>query len=80
VSARSAADREAQFGASECSLTMRPTVPSYPHARRFDIFMRSEDVLYLGNFVVERAAKRQIVEGSRAVLRHEGDSVVAMVS
>ena len=47
----------------------------------FNTFTRSEmDVLYLGNFVVERAAKRKIVEDSRFVLRHEGDSVVAMVS
>lgn len=35
---------------------------------------------YLGNFVVARAAKRKIVEDSRFVLRHEGNSVVAMVS
>jgi carbamoyltransferase len=47
----------------------------------FNTFTRSEmDVLYLGNFVIERAAKRKLVEDSKFVLRHEGDSVVAMVS
>ena len=47
----------------------------------FNTFTRSEmDVLYLGNFIVEREAKRKIVEDSRFVLRHEGDSVVEMVS
>jgi carbamoyltransferase len=47
----------------------------------FNTFTRSEmDVLYLGNFVVERAAKRKIVEDTRFILRHEGDSVIEMVS
>jgi carbamoyltransferase len=47
----------------------------------FNTFTRSEmDVLYLGNFIVEREAKRKLVEDSRFVLRHEGDSVVEMVS
>lgn len=47
----------------------------------FNTFTRSEmDVLYLGNFVVERDAKRKIVEDARFVLRHEGDSVIEMVS
>jgi carbamoyltransferase len=50
-------------------------------ANAFNTFSRSEmDVLYLGNFVVEKEAKRKIVEDSRFVLRHEGDSVVGMVS
>ncbi len=50
-------------------------------ANAFNTFSRSEmDVLYLGNFVVERAAKRKIVEDERFVLRHHGDSVVQMVS
>jgi carbamoyltransferase len=47
----------------------------------FNTFTRSEmDVLYLGNFVIERAAKRKLVEDRKFVLRHEGDSVVEMVS
>ncbi len=47
----------------------------------FNTFTRSEmDVLYLGNFVVERSAKRKLVEDAKFLLRHEGDSVVAMVS
>ncbi|MEY4948055.1 MAG: hypothetical protein RL698_266 [Pseudomonadota bacterium] len=47
----------------------------------FNTFTRSEmDVLYLGNFIVERAAKRKLVEDKKFILRHEGDSVVEMVS
>jgi carbamoyltransferase len=47
----------------------------------FNTFTRSEmDVLYVGNFIIEREAKRKIVEDSRFVLRHEGDSVIEMVS
>ncbi len=47
----------------------------------FNTFTRSEmDVLYLGNFVVGSAAKRKIVDDRRFVLRHEGDSVLQMVS
>jgi len=50
-------------------------------ANAFNTFTRSEmDVLYLGNFVVEKEAKKKIVEDSRFVLRHSGDSVVGMVS
>lgn len=50
-------------------------------ANAFNTFTRSEmDVLYLGNFVIEKDAKKKIVEDSRFVLRHEGDSVVGMVS
>ncbi|MBM4270053.1 MAG: carbamoyltransferase [Deltaproteobacteria bacterium] len=50
-------------------------------ANAFNTFTRSEmDVLYLGNFVVERAAKKKIVEDHRFTLRHEGDSVLSMVS
>lgn len=50
-------------------------------ANAFNTFTRSEmDVLYLGNFVVEKEAKKKIVEDSRFVLRHQGDSVVGMVS
>ncbi len=50
-------------------------------ANAFNTFSRSEmDVLYLGNFVVEREAKRKIIEDARFVLRHQGDSVVQMVS
>jgi hypothetical protein len=38
------------------------------------------DVLYLQNFVVEREAKRKLVDDRKFVLRHEGDSVIEMVS
>lgn len=50
-------------------------------ANAFNTFSRSEmDVLYLGNFVVQREAKKKIVQDEKFVLRHEGDSVLGMVS
>jgi carbamoyltransferase len=61
------------------NLKGEPIVESPRNA--FDTFTRSEmDVLYLGNFVVERAAKRKLAGSEALLLRHEGDSVVAMVS
>jgi len=61
------------------NLKGEPIVESPRNA--FNTFTRSEmDVLYLGNFVVERAAKRKLPEREPFVLRHEGDSVVAMLS
>ena len=49
-------------------------------AQAFNTFSRSEmDVLYLGNFVIDKSAKR-IIDSTPFMLRHEGDRVVEMVS
>ncbi len=49
-------------------------------AQAFNTFSRSEmDVLYLGNYVVDKAAKK-IIDSTPFMLRHEGDRIVEMVS
>jgi carbamoyltransferase len=49
-------------------------------AQAFNTFSRSEmDVLFLGNYVVEKDAKK-ILDSTPFMLRHEGDRVFEMVS
>jgi carbamoyltransferase len=49
-------------------------------AQAFNTFSRSEmDVLYLGNYIVEKDAKK-IIDSTPFMLRHEGDRVAEMVS
>ncbi len=49
-------------------------------AQAFNTFSRSEmDVLYLGNYIIEKDAKR-IIDSTPFMLRHEGDRIVEMVS
>jgi carbamoyltransferase len=49
-------------------------------AQAFNTFSRSEmDVLYLGNYIVEKGAKK-ILDSTPFMLRHEGDRVFEMVS
>ena len=49
-------------------------------AQAFNTFSRSEmDVLYLRNYVVDKAAKK-IIDSTPFMLRHEGDRVAEMVS
>ncbi|MFT7462187.1 MAG: carbamoyltransferase [Pseudohongiellaceae bacterium] len=49
-------------------------------AQAFNTFSRSEmDVLYLGNYIVVKEAKK-IIDSTPFMLRHEGDRVAEMVS
>ena len=49
-------------------------------AQAFNTFSRSEmDVLYLRNFVIDKAAKK-IIDSTPFHLRHEGDRIIEMVS
>jgi carbamoyltransferase len=49
-------------------------------AQAFNTFSRSEmDVLYLGNYIIEKADKK-IIDSTPFMLRHEGDRIVEMVS
>jgi len=49
-------------------------------AQAFNTFSRSEmDVLYLGNYIVTKEAKK-IIDSTPFMLRHEGDRVAEMVS
>ena len=49
-------------------------------AQAFNTFSRSEmDVLYLGNYVIVKDAKK-IIDSTPFMLRHEGDRVAEMVS
>ncbi len=60
------------------NLKGEPIVESPAHA--FNTFSLSGmDLLFLNNFVIDKAAKKKIAE-TRFHLRHEGDSVTAMVS
>ena len=60
------------------NLKGEPIVESPAHA--FNTFSLSGmDLLFLGNFVVAKEAKKKIAD-TRFHLRHEGDSVTAMVS
>lgn len=60
------------------NLKGEPIVESPAHA--FNTFSLSGmDLLFLGNYVVAKEAKKKIAE-TRFHLRHEGDSVTAMVS
>jgi carbamoyltransferase len=60
------------------NLKGEPIVESPAHA--FNTFSLSGmDLLFLGNFIVKKDAKKKIAE-TRFHLRHEGDTVTAMVS
>jgi carbamoyltransferase len=60
------------------NLKGEPIVESPAHA--FNTFSLSGmDLLFLNNFVIDKAAKKKIAD-TRFHLRHEGDSVTAMVS
>ncbi len=49
-------------------------------AQAFNTFSRSEmDVLYLGNYIIEKADKK-IIDSTPFILRHEGDRIVEMIS
>jgi carbamoyltransferase len=49
-------------------------------AQAFNTFSRSEmDVLYLGNYIIEKADKK-IIDSTPFHLRHEGDRIAEMVS
>jgi len=49
-------------------------------AQAFNTFSRSEmDVLYLGNYIIEKADKK-IIDSTPFLLRHEGDRIVEMIS
>ncbi len=37
------------------------------------------DVLYLGNYIIEKADKK-IIDSTPFILRHEGDRIVEMIS